>query len=311
MKFAGKASKRVAAALGLLLGSFVALAGQTGSDRATNLKAIGLSQFQSNAQFAKIANSDVLYWAPLLAVNQVASRLYVLGNWVQFPSSLSSQVSGIPIGTMIEVHGTIDDSGSAQLTSVVVQADTLFVPGATPLYLKAPISAVDAATGVARIGDLEVDFSGSLHSLSSDSVVVGSVISFVGLQFSSAKKLYAQAALVKATNLGQTGSDRSTLGQTGSDRTAFGQTGSDRSTLGQTGSDRLKLGQTGSDRSTLGQTGSDRLKLGQTGSDRSTLGQTGSDRLKLGQTGSDRSTLGQTGSDRLKLGQTGSDRSTR
>ncbi len=269
----------------------IAWSGQTGSDQSQRLKAGVFAQMRGQrADISELAQSDLVYYGPAAALVVSGSRIHINGSWVGLSKTAIRHLPQSS-GAVVAVFASPDSSGQLLVTAVEPDVGVDFVPGSTPVFSKATISKVNATSGVAKLGDLDVDFTGALHGIPVDAVRVGAEIAFVGFQLSPNGKLYASVAVTAESRgkaaLGQTGSDRSTLGQTGSDRSTLGQTGSDRSlklsTRGQTGSDRSTLGQTGSDRSTLGQTGSDRsLKLstrGQTGSDRSTLGQTGSDRL--------------------------------
>jgi len=301
----------VVALFGFAAAPLVVVAGQTGSDRGIEVKRIALGQVRSAEEFAKLAQSDLIYFGPVSLADRNSSK-FPLAEAIKTAPAALAKIVNAPRDALIAIRGSRDSTGRLIVTSLEIDADDSFVPGSTQVFLKGPITSIDFASAIAQIDSLAVDYSGALHGVSAESIRVGTEVSFIGLQYVVNGKLFAQSAISTndafAMASGQTGSDLSTKGQTGSDRLTLGQTGSDRLLKGQTGSDRLTLGQTGSDRLTKGQTGSDRLLKGQTGSDRLTLGQTGSDRLTKGQTGSDRLTLGQTGSDRLTKGQTGSDR---
>ncbi len=274
----------------------------------------------STAEFQAIAESNLLVLGPVDAVEPSKAQVRVLGQWIPVSENQVSQNLDGLVGHLLAVYGSIAPDGTFEVATVSEQNSIEYVPGATHLYLKGSISAVDLLHGTARIGSLAVSYSGALHTLIAEDLSVGAVVSFSGLQFAGSSKLFADNGLVHQINLGPTGSGTSalgqtgsggvhTLGQTGSGTSALGQTGSGTSALGQTGSGGVHtLGQTGSGTSALGQTGSGGVHtLGQTGSGTSALGQTGSGGVHtLGQTGSGTSALGQTGSGTSALGQTGS-----
>jgi hypothetical protein len=196
------------------------------------------------AEFQAIANSDLLLQGPVDLVEPSKARIQVLGQWIPLPQTHVSQSLGVLVGQVVAVYGSIAADGSFEVAAVREQNSVAYVPGATHLYLKGSISALDALRGTARIGSLSVSYSGALHSLVAENLAVGAIVSFSGLQYGENSKLYADNGLVHA--LGQTGSGVAALGQTGSGITALGQTGSGIKALGQTGSGIKALGQTGS-----------------------------------------------------------------
>jgi hypothetical protein len=239
----------------------------------------GPSKFAT--EFQAIANSDLLLLGPVDLVEPSKARVQVLGQWIPLSQTQISQSPNRLIGHVVAVYGSIAADGSLEVAAVREQDSIDYVPGATHIYLKGSISALDTARGTARIGSLSVSYSSALHSLVAEDLAVGAVVSFSGLQYAENNKLYADNGLVHhvanvVQTFGQTGSGAQTLGQTGSGSTTLGQTGSGSTTLGQTGSGSTTLGQTGSGSTTLGQTGSGSTTLGQTGSGSTALGQTGS-----------------------------------
>ena len=222
------------------------------------------------ADFQALANSDLLVLGPVDLVEPSKARIQILGQWIPLSQSQISQSGGL-VGHVLAAYGSVTADGSLEVTAVREQSSSDYVPGATHLYLKGSIAAVDSLHGTARIGSLSVNYSNALHSLVADDLSVGAVVSFSGLQFAETNKLYADNGLVHpAANAIQT------LGQTGSGLQAAGQTGSGLKSNGQTGSGLQAAGQTGSGIQALGQTGSGVNALGQTGSGVKADGQTGS-----------------------------------
>jgi hypothetical protein len=263
------------------------------------------------ADFQAVANSDLLLLGPVDLVEPAKARVQVLGQWIPLSQTQMSQTPNRLIGHVVAVYGSIAADGSFEVAAVREQDSIDYVPGATHLYLKGPISALDTLRGSARIGALSVSYSSALHSLVAEDLAVGAVVSFSGLQYAENSKLYADNGLVhQVANVvqtsGQTGSGAQALGQTGSGINALGQTGSGLKASGQTGSGIKAAGQTGSGITALGQTGSGLKASGQTGSGVTALGQTGSGLKASGQTGSGVTALGQTGSGLKASGQTGS-----
>src|SRR5271165_3708437 len=262
------------------------------------------------SDFRAIAHSDLLVLGPVDRVEATAARIQVLGQWIPLSKDQASQnVEGL-VGHVLAVYGSVASDGSLEVAEVREQNSVDYVPGATQLYVKVSITALDSVRGTARIGALTVNYSNALHSLVAGDLAVGAVVSFSGLRFAENDGLYADNGLVHAITAvqtsGQTGSGFAAAGQTGSGIKALGQTGSGFAAAGQTGSGIKALGQTGSGFAAAGQTGSGIKSLGQTGSGFAAAGQTGSGIKALGQTGSGFAAAGQTGSGIKALGQTGS-----
>jgi hypothetical protein len=202
--------------------------------------------------FRAIAESNLLVLGPVDAVEPSKARVRVLGQWIPISGDeIQQNLDGL-VWHVLAAYGSVAPDGSIEVTTVLEQNSTEFVAGATRLYLKGSISALDVLHGTARIGSLTVSYADALHTLVAEDLSVGAVVSFSGLQFAGNSKLFADNGLVHQSTsaLSQAGSgDLHTLGQTGSGNVH---------TLGQTGSGNVHvLGQTGSgDLHTLGQTGS-------------------------------------------------------
>ena len=193
------------------------------------------------ADFRTIADSDLLALGPVDLVDPSKARVQVMGQWIPLAQAqISQNLEGL-VGHVIAVYGSVSADGSLEVASVREQDSIDYVPGATHIYLKGPIAALDSLHGTARIGSLSVSYTNAMHSLAAEDLAVGTVVSFSGLRFNETNKLYADNALVHgAPNVVQT------LGQTGSGLQTLGQTGSGFQTLGQTGSGLKIQGQTGS-----------------------------------------------------------------
>ena len=270
--------------------------------------ASGLALTATN--FGSIAASDLLVLGPVEQVDIKNSQIRVLGQLALAPATQRGMLSETLVGRMVAVYGEINSDGSLRVSGLTELGSVDYVPGATELYVKGVVSAVNHANATVRLGSLWINYSGALHTLNADDIAAGKVVALSGLQFANAGSLYADKGIVSAAKpTGQAGSD--SIGQAGSD--SIGQAGSDKSIAskpaGQAGSD--SIGQAGSDlisdksiaSKPAGQAGSD--SIGQAGSD--LIGQAGSDKRiaskPAGQAGSD--SIGQAGSD--LIGQAGSD----
>jgi len=147
-------------------------------------------------EFQAIANSDLLLLGPVDLVESSKLRFQVLGQWIPLSQSQISQPLDALVGHVVAVYGSISADGSFEVAAVREQASTDYVAGATHLYLKGTISALDTLRGTARIGSLSINYSNALHSLVADELAVGAVVSFSGLRYSENNKLYADNGLV-------------------------------------------------------------------------------------------------------------------
>ena len=218
--------------------------------------------------FRSVAAGDLLVMGPVEQVDTKTSQVRVLGQLVLAPTTQRSIVSEALVGKVVAVYGVISADGSLKISGITELSSVDYVAGATELYVKGVVSAVNHANTTVRIGSLWVDYSGALHTLNADDIAAGKVIALSGLEFAKAGNVYADNGLVSASKpAGQAGSD--SIGQAGSD--LIGQAGSDKSIAskpaGQAGSD--SIGQAGSD--LIGQAGSDKSiaskPAGQAGSD--------------------------------------------
>src|ERR1700688_4218113 len=116
------------------------------------------------AEFQAVANSDLLLLGPVELVEPSKARVQVLGQWIPLSQTQISQSFVGLVGHVVAVYGSIAPDGSFEVAAVREQNSVDYVPGATQLYLKGPISALDALHATARIGSLSVSYSGALHN---------------------------------------------------------------------------------------------------------------------------------------------------
>ena len=217
--------------------------------------------------FRSVAASDLLALGPVEQVDVKTAEIRVLGQLAVVPALQRNLVSEELVGRMVAVYGELNTDGSLRVSGVA-ELGMDYVPGATELFVKGVVRAVNQSKATVRLGSLSVSYSGALHTLNADDIATGKVVALSGLEFANAGSFYADNGAVSAAKpMGQAGSDL--IGQAGSD--LLGQAGSDKSIAtkpaGQAGSDLI--GQAGSDKSIAvkpaGQAGSD--LIGQAGSD--------------------------------------------
>jgi hypothetical protein len=300
-------SGRFAGACGAFTTSLLLAGGQNVACAAT---------VQQATDFKSLAESDLLVLGPVERVEREKFQVQVLGQSIDLPAYLRSVDISHFTNKMVAVYGSIKQDGTLQVRYVSELSAVSYVPGATELYLKGVVTTVDHSSALARLGALSIEYSGALHTLRSEDVESGKVVSFSGLKFSGVDALYADNGV--ATAASQSGSDKIiAASQSGSDKIiAASQSGSDKIiAASQSGSDRIIAArQSGSDRIVAAsQSGSDRIIAArQSGSDKIiAASQSGSDKIiAASQSGSDKIiAASQSGSDKIiSASQSGSDK---
>ena len=72
-------------------------------------------------------------------------------------------LAGMRVGDFVSVQGSVVSPGWLYADGVSV-SDTLYVPGATEVFVTGMLSSVDRAAGTARVGGLTIDYTSSLGS---------------------------------------------------------------------------------------------------------------------------------------------------
>src|ERR1700734_3482316 len=129
------------------------------------------------ADFQALANSDLLVLGPVDLFEPSKARVQMLGQWIPLSKSQVSQSEAL-VGHVLAAYGSVTADGSLEVTAVQEQSSSDYVPGATHLYLKGSIAALDSLQGTARIGSLSINYSNALHTLVADELSVGAVVSF-------------------------------------------------------------------------------------------------------------------------------------
>ena len=188
--------------------------------------------------FETLVDTDILALGPVEHVDVAKRQLQVLGQLIAIPVAQSAALDSL-LGKMVEVHGSVKSDGTLQATKVSEITTASFVPGATQLYLKGALSSVDQVNAVARVGSLSIKYSGALHTLSANSLAVGQLASFSGVEYFGIAAFYADNGRVTGSlaTISQEGSDK--VGASGQ----ISQEGSDKvspsSLKSQEGSDKV------------------------------------------------------------------------
>ena len=107
-------------------------------------------------------------------------------------------VSGLEaskVGDVLAVSGELDEPAAE-----IVQTSLAYVAGATPVYVKGKLSAVEASIGVGKIGDLVVDFTPAMASAKFPNLEAGDIVEAVGIQPSANSKLLV-TDIVRASSI--------------------------------------------------------------------------------------------------------------
>jgi len=117
------------------------------------------------AEFQATAESDLLVLGPVDLVEPSKSRVQILGQWVTISDRQMTQPLEGLVGHVLAVYGSLNAEGAFEVSSVHEQTSTDYVAGATRLYLKGSVAALDNLHATARIGSLSVSYSNALHTL--------------------------------------------------------------------------------------------------------------------------------------------------
>ncbi len=219
---------------------------------------------------------SLLLRGPVDAVDAANSRISVLGQWINVPSS---EISAFP-NEIVAISGTLVATGKYKAASVALLSSvTQYVPGATSLFITGRINSIDYAMGTLKIGSLTVDYTAALGSLPVSQLAVGAVVSFTGSEYSGIPKFYASTGSARETAISVHVAAAADL------ENPFAQTGTGPHTMAQTGTGAQTLAQTGTGSHTMAQTGTGAFTLAQTGTGAQTLAQTGTGLHTMAQTG--------------------------
>jgi hypothetical protein len=91
----------------------------------------------------------------------------------QFVMASQDALAGMRVGDFVSVQGSVAGPGWLYADSVSV-SDSMYVPGATGVFVTGMLSSVDRAAGMAQMGGLTIDYTSSLGSGAAPSNVMWS-----------------------------------------------------------------------------------------------------------------------------------------
>jgi hypothetical protein len=223
--------------------------------------------------------SELLLIGPVEAVNTTQTRAVVLGQKISISPS-----EGVAVGDTVAVYGT--ESADGTISATRVQAQGLYVAGATTVFLAGVVQKVQPAVGHVVVNGLTVDLTPAMAQ--------GAVLPTIGSEFSLLGTQPVGRGSVVVN--GVSGSGLSANGVSGSGKLANGVSGSGRSANGVSGSGKVANGVSGSGLSANGVSGSGLSANGVSGSGLSANGVSGSGLSANGVSGSGKLANGVSGS---------------
>lgn len=296
----------------------------TGKSQKTSLKAIrgfGIAAaawvLGAQGALAGTKAQELSLVGPAENLNCANSEIQVLGIRLKSESprvlAAACEVQATGNTAYVAASALVDVAGTAKLKSLTLVQGEIYVPGASAVYVRGPVTSVDQISG-------QFFVAGGRFSLVGGQLPnIGATVEVIGTQ-----PVVGSAVLVSAVGTasrdgivgsgvstnGIVGSGKSTSGIVGSGVSLNGIVGSGAATTGIVGSGASTTGIVGSGKSTTGIVGSGAATTGIVGSGASTNGIVGSGASTAGIVGSGKSTSGIVGSGAATSGIVGSGTST-
>jgi hypothetical protein len=168
----------------------------------SGLIAWGLSSVSPAMAEISVSELKNLYGADLQVVGQVQKidlgkgLMVVAGQHIAISektvfSVSENSVDAIKLGDVVAISGALN----APVTSID-RLDEAYVAGATVIFVKGKVAAIEKSIGVAKIDDLAVDFTPAMSSAEFPGLEVGEVVEAIGTQPSSGGTLLASGISV-------------------------------------------------------------------------------------------------------------------
>ena len=125
---------------------------------------------------AGINGGDILVLAgPVDSIDQINGVFMAVGQTVMASQTM---LSGMKVGDFVSVNGSVVSSGWLYADSVSV-ASSMYVPGATAVFVMGIPSKIDRVLAQAQIGELTIDYTAAM---SGGAIPSGFSLSFSGIQ---------------------------------------------------------------------------------------------------------------------------------
>ena len=122
------------------------------------------------------SSSVNLLVGPIDAINHKGNSFTSLGQTISVPGG---EIRNLKVGDLVAVSGVIAGAGRISAERVLISSEQ-YVPGATQVFVTGIPTNVDYGSGVAKIGDLSVDYTASLAR--HDFEGIGAAVTVIGTQ---------------------------------------------------------------------------------------------------------------------------------
>ncbi len=142
---------------------------------AADLKSVYGAQLQvlGEVQTVDLAKGIIVVAGQHIATSQETA--FSFGNVPATDSGTS--LRAIHQGDVLAVSGPVDRPAVS-----IDRLNEAYIPGATTIFVKGKISALNGSIGIARIDELQVDFTPAMSDLKFTAVVPGQIVEAVGIQ---------------------------------------------------------------------------------------------------------------------------------
>jgi len=126
--------------------------------------------------------SDLVLVAPISSVDRALHSAVAMGQSIQLAAADDDSVASLAPNKVAAVIGKVGPDGVIAADSVVALSDTA-VDGATELLITGRVTRVNATTGTAKIGQLNVSYAPALYA-AGQQVSAGEIVQFLGVNYS-------------------------------------------------------------------------------------------------------------------------------
>ena len=126
--------------------------------------------------------SDLVLVAPISSVDRALHSAVAMGQSIQLAAADDDSVASLAPNKVAAVIGKVGPDGVIAADSVVALSDTA-VDGATELLITGRVTRVNATTGTAKIGHLNVSYAPALYT-AGQQVSAGEIVQFLGVNYS-------------------------------------------------------------------------------------------------------------------------------
>ena len=251
-----------------------------------------------------VAN-EIAVVGPIEAVDCRAQTVKILG--VRFAADAVATATlcesdAFSVSSYVSATGEVDSTGGIRLRNLTAVPSTLYVPGASPVYIRGEVSIANPDTG-------EIFLNGALIDSQSASPSLGSIVEILGTQplpNGSVLPLSLRVVVEKLTNDSSIGSGSEVNSSVGSGVALMSSVGSGAALMSSVGSGASKNSSVGSGAALMSSVGSGAAKNSSVGSGAALMSSVGSGAAKNSSVGSGAALMSSVGSGAAKNSSVGS-----